>query len=700
MTDIVPVPNWGGVRQLETNEYATGGLNGNMNEQAKSLAGQNMYSRLYAGLPFDPVFTSQAGGFPIGGKAALTNGDIVRSTEPNNTIDPNVDMTGWVSVDRNLKFAKSINDLRSLRVEDRQVAYVQSYYENQGMGGGYFVFDESSVLPNNDYSVIAPTVGSGRWLGFGSFSKPERCGAKCDGVTDDSDIFIKMRDAGIKHFKLTNGSTYGVASVRFNGRTGIKIDGNGAILKKVANGNHVMIELDDYSSIKDVGFDGNYSQFPTLSWGSNLMIRGDYCTANNIKSHHATHHGIYVYDCVGSTVKNSQCYSNGLNRYPDGTWQSDGIALLNTIACSVRDSQTWDNGRSGTTQTTYGESGGVEVPSLDLGADNVFDNVKAWDNVYNDINVEQITRPKILNCVAKGTILFGRSPDTKINLTTAAKYYADIIDGLTIQNCNSVINSGTVNALEIGSGANVKIDGFDVKIDSAVSVSGQNVININVTSGFNIIKDSTVNRAQTGFNLNGEFSEISNIRCLSATNLKYVLNGFTSNNDGEINILSNIKMFKRTNISKPNAGLWNIGDRCLNIGTDQTFAEYTCSQSGRATSNSWVASTSFSAGSYLYSGNNVYRVKTAGVSGTVAPTSTVAGDIPDGTVVLTYQTTRALFRSVASFLNAMTIGSTANRPSSDVVVGQPYYDTTISKQLYVKTINPVTWVNSIGDPVP
>jgi len=96
MTDIVPVPNWGGVRQLETNEYATGGLNGNMNEQAKSLAGQNMYARLYAGLPFDPVFTAQVGGFPIGGKVALENGDIVRSAIVNNANNPNIDMAGWV----------------------------------------------------------------------------------------------------------------------------------------------------------------------------------------------------------------------------------------------------------------------------------------------------------------------------------------------------------------------------------------------------------------------------------------------------------------------------------------------------------------------------------------------------------------------------------------------------------------------------
>ena len=100
MTDINPTPSWANVRQLEKNEYATGGLNGNMNEQAKSLAGQNMYSRLYAGLPFDPVFTAQVGGFPIGGKAALENGDIVRSTVANNTNNPSSNLIGWFNTSK------------------------------------------------------------------------------------------------------------------------------------------------------------------------------------------------------------------------------------------------------------------------------------------------------------------------------------------------------------------------------------------------------------------------------------------------------------------------------------------------------------------------------------------------------------------------------------------------------------------------
>ena len=124
MTDIVPVPNWGGVRQLETNEYATGGFNGNMNEQAKSLASQNMYSRLYAGLPFDPVFTAQVGGFPIGGKAALDNGDIVKSTVANNIVDPNVDMTSWVKtnlasqiIDASGNSQQDVNDAVGLKTQ-------------------------------------------------------------------------------------------------------------------------------------------------------------------------------------------------------------------------------------------------------------------------------------------------------------------------------------------------------------------------------------------------------------------------------------------------------------------------------------------------------------------------------------------------------------------------------------------------------
>lgn len=47
---------------------------------------------MYGGRKYDmPV-----GGYPINAKVLLANGDIVKSTVPNNIINPNVDMTGWV----------------------------------------------------------------------------------------------------------------------------------------------------------------------------------------------------------------------------------------------------------------------------------------------------------------------------------------------------------------------------------------------------------------------------------------------------------------------------------------------------------------------------------------------------------------------------------------------------------------------------
>ena len=159
MTDIVPVPNWGGVRQLETNEYATGGLNGNMNEQAKSLASQNMYSRLYAGLPFDPAFTAQVGGFPIGGKAALENGDIVRSTVANNTNDPNVNMDGWVN-SGNPIFVKTVSEMVSKNLKDGDVVKTIGYNNVLDDGGALYLISNTSTnysiqLSNGNHAIFS-----------------------------------------------------------------------------------------------------------------------------------------------------------------------------------------------------------------------------------------------------------------------------------------------------------------------------------------------------------------------------------------------------------------------------------------------------------------------------------------------------------------------------------------------------------------
>lgn len=94
MTDILPPAGWPNVRQLETNEFATGGPNGNMNEQAKSLAARSELLKQYAALPYE----SKTGGYALNERVQLATGDIVRSAIPSNVNNPNENMTGWVNV--------------------------------------------------------------------------------------------------------------------------------------------------------------------------------------------------------------------------------------------------------------------------------------------------------------------------------------------------------------------------------------------------------------------------------------------------------------------------------------------------------------------------------------------------------------------------------------------------------------------------
>lgn len=222
MTDIVPVPNWNGVRQLETNEYATGGLNGNMNEQAKSLAGQNMYSRLYAGLPFDPVFTGQVGGFPIGGRAALESGDTVRSTIANNTNNPNSNMAGWVNVG-NLIIVKTVTEMVSKNLKDGDVVKTLGYNNLFDDSGALYIV---SSIPT-DYSI---PLGNGNHAVFNDDFDIRKFGIR-DSATLDQSLEIKRMVAyadprfyeiDFHGFSIMNPETYHFTTTR-----GSKIKGMG-----------------------------------------------------------------------------------------------------------------------------------------------------------------------------------------------------------------------------------------------------------------------------------------------------------------------------------------------------------------------------------------------------------------------------------------------------------------------------------------
>ena len=133
MTDILPPAGWPNVRQLETNEFATGGSNGNMNEQAKSLAARSELLKQYAALPYE----SKTDGYALNERVQLATGDIVRSTIPSNVNNPNVDMTGWKFNDNTVE---SIADLIAIQnPKDGQVVFVETTGQNHTYKDGDWV---------------------------------------------------------------------------------------------------------------------------------------------------------------------------------------------------------------------------------------------------------------------------------------------------------------------------------------------------------------------------------------------------------------------------------------------------------------------------------------------------------------------------------------------------------------------------------
>lgn len=56
------------------------------------------------------------------------------------------------------------------------------------------------------------------------------------------------------------------------------------------------------------------------------------------------------------------------------------------------------------------------------------------------------------------------------------------------------------------------------------------------------------------------------------------------------------------------------------------------------------------------------------------------------------------FDALATKVNYPAHGTTLQRPDSGVGVGFPYLDETLVKMIYVRTVNPVTWMYSDGSP--
>lgn len=95
---------------------------------------------------------------------------------------------------------------------------------------------------------------------------------------------------------------------------------------------------------------------------------------------------------------------------------------------------------------------------------------------------------------------------------------------------------------------------------------------------------------------------------------------------------------------------FNIGDRIENSAVNNTApTQWVCTVTGYSCEVAWVASTSVTLNSYIYHNSNVYKVTSAGTTGTTAPTHS-SGSTSNGTATLEYFGSRAVFRAIGAKL--------------------------------------------------
>lgn len=132
---------------------------------------------------------NKADGYALGATVKLADGDVVKSTINGNTKDPNVDMTGWLSVG-NTGEVESIADLLATsNPKNGNRMFVN------GLQGGWFTYDSDAISLTDNILFFN---GWERQLDE-VVLKPEWAGAVRDGLTDDSNAFQITYNAAAKY---------------------------------------------------------------------------------------------------------------------------------------------------------------------------------------------------------------------------------------------------------------------------------------------------------------------------------------------------------------------------------------------------------------------------------------------------------------------------------------------------------------------
>lgn len=179
-------------------------VDGNQNQEEINLYGAKTYD-----MP--------DGGYPVGGLVRLDNGDIVKSTIPNNINDPNVDMVGWVSVG-NTHTVNSVAEMLLIQSPRNKMKVVtHSYYFGAGRGSATYTYDSTKAGINNGITILNGWVL--QWDGKNLDLLQAGCYA--DGITEDG---VKIGQCLDILYALGGGSLQGRGFTYLNETTNYAIN--------------------------------------------------------------------------------------------------------------------------------------------------------------------------------------------------------------------------------------------------------------------------------------------------------------------------------------------------------------------------------------------------------------------------------------------------------------------------------------------
>lgn len=179
------------------------------------------------------VIAAAVDGFPVlvQGGAAIGDGAgglfsysaaSVLADDGANVLTPNVGAGRWLrqnDKDR-VAVADTVAALKALAVSlyaSGEAILLRGYYAAGDGGGGLFRYDSASAVADNGGTVIAPTLGAGRWVRLVTDAiNVRQFGAKADGATDDGAAFraaiLYLGLLGGGTLKALPGSTYKIST--------------------------------------------------------------------------------------------------------------------------------------------------------------------------------------------------------------------------------------------------------------------------------------------------------------------------------------------------------------------------------------------------------------------------------------------------------------------------------------------------------